>query len=76
MKADVSNMTINQNLGKTFRFAVIQFTEVPYSSQRKLSGNPLYQPPTSSTPQYIGNTDIQDYDPKILKQDSKYLLSA
>ena len=31
MKADVSNMTINQKLGKTFRFAVIQFTEVPYS---------------------------------------------
>lgn len=26
--------------------------------------------------QYLGNTDNQDYDPKILKQDSKHLLSA
>lgn len=29
MKADVSNI-INQKLGKTFCFPVIQFTEVPY----------------------------------------------
>lgn len=41
MKADVSNI-INQKLGKTFCFPVIQFTAVPYYSQRKLSGNAVY----------------------------------
>lgn len=73
MKADVSNI-INQKLGKTFCFPVIQFTAVPYYSQRKLSGNAMYQLPISSTPQYTVNTNIQNYDPKILKQDSKCLL--
>lgn len=78
MKADISNMIINQKPWTNFCFAVIPFIEVPFSSQRKLSGNVLYQPPTMSClqPQYIGNTETQDYDPKILKQDSKYLLSA
>lgn len=50
MKADVSNMIINQKLEKTFCFPVIQFTEVRYYSQRKLAGNAVYQLPISSTP--------------------------
>lgn len=49
MKADVSNMIINQKLWINFCFAIIQFTKVFYFSQRKLSGNALYQPPTLST---------------------------